>query len=173
MTQNHPSLWRLVLFAGLAGGVAEVAWIAGYGVIAPLDAAEVARQVGVTLFPGARGWPGLPLLGIAAHLVLSLLLAAGYVLAVWRPLALRVGAAGVFTGAVVLGLGVWAVNFLVVLPRLNPEFVALLPAAVTLISKTLFGVAMAAAVHRQSATTSGMSFRPGRRPAGRSIRRLA
>jgi hypothetical protein len=38
---------------------------------------------------------------------------------------------------------VWAVNFLVVLPYLNPGFVDLLPYSVTLVSKLLFGVSAA------------------------------
>jgi hypothetical protein len=38
---------------------------------------------------------------------------------------------------------VWAVNFLVVLPVLNPAFIVLLPDSVTLFSKMLFGTAMA------------------------------
>jgi hypothetical protein len=42
----------------------------------------------------------------------------------------------------VLG-AVWAFNFLVVLPQLNPDFVALMPPAITLASKLLFALAMA------------------------------
>jgi hypothetical protein len=38
---------------------------------------------------------------------------------------------------------VWAVNFLVALPYLNPGFVNLLPYSVTLVSKLLFGVSAA------------------------------
>jgi len=37
---------------------------------------------------------------------------------------------------------IWAVNFLVLLPQLNPAFVALLPPAVTLLSKLLFALGM-------------------------------
>jgi len=39
---------------------------------------------------------------------------------------------------------VWAINFLVILPQLNPAFPDLLPSAVTFLSKILFGVAAAA-----------------------------
>jgi hypothetical protein len=38
---------------------------------------------------------------------------------------------------------VWAVNFFVVLPQVNPAFVHLPPYGVTLISKLLFGLAAA------------------------------
>ena len=46
--------------------------------------------------------------------------------------------------AVVTALvAVWAVNFFVVLPVVNPDFVTVVPYAASLISKTLFGVAAA------------------------------
>lgn len=111
----------MILHAGLAGGVAEIVWIAGYGALTPADAAEVARQVGMTLLPGAGDWPALAALGIALHLALSL--AAAYVLTVWRPFARRGGLIGTWVSAVGLVLAVWATNFLLVLPHLNPEFV--------------------------------------------------
>jgi len=38
---------------------------------------------------------------------------------------------------------VWAVNFFLVLPYLNPRFVDLLPYSVTLVSKLLFGLSAA------------------------------
>jgi hypothetical protein len=47
-------------------------------------------------------------------------------------------------GLVILALAaVWAVNFLIVLPYINPEFVRLLPYSVTLLSKLLFGLSAA------------------------------
>jgi hypothetical protein len=44
---------------------------------------------------------------------------------------------------------VWGINFLVALPRLNPDFVHLLPYGVTLASKLLFGVAAAISFRSQ------------------------
>jgi len=159
MTKHAAVLWSLILLAGLAGGTAEIVWIVGYGAVAQTDSAEVARQIGATIFPSARVTTALAPLGIAAHLALSLLLAAGWVLALWRPLRTRMGAAGVFTSAVVLMLGVWAMNYLVVLPRLNPLFVALLPALVTLLSKIFFGLAMAATAQRYGVGVAGAPSR--------------
>jgi hypothetical protein len=47
-------------------------------------------------------------------------------------------------GAVTAGLvAVWAVNFFVVLPVINPQFVDLVPYTVSFVSKVLFGVAAA------------------------------
>jgi len=45
------------------------------------------------------------------------------------------------TAAVSLTL-VWAINFFVVLPVLNPAFITLMPFGITLASKVLFGIAM-------------------------------
>ena len=42
--------------------------------------------------------------------------------------------------------GVWAVNFFVVLPIVSPAFVHIVPYAVSLTSKLLFGVAAAEVV---------------------------
>jgi len=159
MAKHAAALWSLILLAGLAGGTAEIVWIAGYGAVTQTNSAEVARQVGATIFPSARVTTALAPIGIASHIALSLLLAAGWVLAVWRPLRARMGAAGVFTSAVVLMLAVWALNFLVVLPRLNPLFVASLPALVTLLSKIFFGLAMAATAQRYGVGMAGAPVR--------------
>ena len=48
-----------------------------------------------------------------------------------------------------LGL-IWAVNFFVLLPAINPLFVELMPHGVTLLSKLLFAVAMAATLEHAS-----------------------
>lgn len=134
---------RAILLAGLLGGVAEIVWIALYGGLADANAAGVSREIIATVMPPLAGSPYAPAFGIAIHLVLSLAVAAAFALAV-RGTALARSSAGVMALAVaVLGL-VWMVNFRLVLPLWNPAFVTLLPAAVTLASKLLFGVAMGA-----------------------------
>ena len=66
---------------------------------------------------------------------------------------------------------VWAVNFLVVLPVLSPDFVTLLAYPVTLISKLMFGLAAARSLEASplapiTLERSGSTRRPGtRRPA--------
>lgn len=62
---------------------------------------------------------------------------------------------GTFRGSalVVLALaGIWALNFLIILPAINPEFVTLVPLWASFTSKMLFGLLAAAAL---SATRSG------------------
>ena len=46
--------------------------------------------------------------------------------------------------------GVWAINFFVVLPIVSPAFVHVVPYAVSLTSKLLFGVAAAAVLRWQA-----------------------
>jgi len=57
-------------------------------------------------------------------------------------------------------IGVWAVNFFVVLPSIDPDFIHLVPYSVSLVSKVLFGLAAAEALRRQD--VSALTVRPGR-----------
>jgi hypothetical protein len=140
------TLSQNVLLAAFYGGMAEVVWVATYCVATGRSSAQVAREVTATLFPAlSAGTPGV-VLGIAIHFVLALLLALVYVRLVWLPLARRWNEAasmGVAMAALAL---VWSVNFLLVLPAVNPVFVGLLPYPVSLVSKLLFGIAMAGAL---------------------------
>lgn len=128
--------------AGLAGGAAEVLWVAAYSMVVGPDVSVVARQVTASVWPALADASGAAWLGLGIHLGLSLLLAAGFVrvagrLLVHRPVAM------VFATAAAALAAVWAVNFLLILPVLNPAFVELLPYSVTFASKLLFSAAMA------------------------------
>jgi hypothetical protein len=129
--------------AGLAGGAAEVAWIALYGQLSGSEAAAVANGVTVSLFPALGAHSAAVPLGIALHMGLAVLLGAAIAMA------LRAGvprlAGTILEPLAVIGMlvAVWAVNFLVVLPVVNPGFVELVPLGVGLTSKVLFGAAAA------------------------------
>jgi hypothetical protein len=129
--------------AGLFGGMAEIAWIAAYRAMAGLSGLEVARQIADTVVPWAMHLSSAAApLGIVVHLVLSVGLAIAFGLLVWRPVARDLSrAAGILVGIGVLCV-LWAINFLIVLPVLNPAFVTLMPYPVTLLSKALFGATM-------------------------------
>src|SRR5262245_48780771 len=149
-----------IVYAGLCGGMAEVAWIAAYGSLTGRSGMEVARQVALSVFPGIDGAAaGIAAAGIAIHLALSVAVALAYAAAVW-PLARRMGAAASTAVAAAALAAIWAFNFFVVLPLLNPAFVSLLPLGATLASKLLFGVAMACALNGP--------FLPGARHARQS-----
>ena len=140
-------LLKVILLAGLCGGMAEIVWVQLYTFLAGQSSAEVARQVTSSLLPAMAESAVAPALGIALHLGLSVLVALGYALLVWLPFTRR-RSPGVSV-AVACGVlaCIWAVNFLLLLPVVNVQFVRLLPYSVTLGSKLLFGVAMAWAFH--------------------------
>jgi hypothetical protein len=130
------------LLAGLSGGAAEVAWVSLYSSATETSGMIVAQQVTASVAPAAAELSSAPLLGITIHMLLSVVLGLAFAATIWRLVSPRLGAAALLaTAAVSLAL-VWAINFLIVLPVLNPAFVTLLPYGITLASKVLFGVAM-------------------------------
>ncbi len=127
--------------AGFAGGLAEVFWIGLYSLVEHRNGFDVARQVADTVLRGVT-MPCEPTLGLGIHFTLSISLGIALVrplLALKRRIALAL--APISIG--LLGL-IWAVNFLLILPVLNPVFPLLLPAWVTIVSKVMFGITFAA-----------------------------
>ncbi len=135
--------WLLVACASIAGGLAELAWVSFYGALTSTNLAEVARQITVSFSHELGATPMAPLLGILIHLVLALVMGCAYALLIWQPFARRAGMAATLLSAALALAAVWAVNFLVLLPALNPAFVALLPYVVTFASKMWFALALA------------------------------
>ena len=136
-------LLRAGALAGIAGGVAEIAWIALYSASTGVPAEPVVRGIVVTLIPALATSSWSIALGLLIHLGLAFAL--GFGLAVVVRLFSRPGRAPYSAFGLVMGVlaAVWAVNFLVALPYLNPDFVRLLPYEVTLLSKLLFGLSAA------------------------------
>ena len=131
----------IVVIAGLVSGLAEVLWVGASAAVLDVDAALVARQVAATVLPAVADSTAAPWLGLAVHFALSVVLAAAFGLInerVWPHL----GIGARLVAAMVLLAGVWAVNFLVLLPWLNPAFTTLLPLGVTFVSKLLFALAL-------------------------------
>src|SRR4051794_24292022 len=131
-------LLTIGVLAGLAGGAAEVAWIALYSAATATDAAAVARGVtetiGIGTVPPIAG-------GLTIHIAIAAILGMAIATAV-APMRLQ-GAR--LYGALIWTLAaVWAVNFMIVLPLLNPAFVDIVPLGASFISKLLFGIAAAA-----------------------------
>jgi hypothetical protein len=143
-TTNHrlPITLDTLMLAGLAGGIAEVAWVALYCTFVPLDSAEVLRQIVVTASPTLAASPTAPAIGMLMHMGLAVALAIGYGHFMRGAIPQRSSlAASILSGAVALAT-VWAINFFVLLPILNPAFVILMPYSVSLVSKLLFGASM-------------------------------
>ncbi len=135
--------WSTGVLAGVAGGGAEVAWILLYGRAFGVDAAVVADGVTWSLFPGFSGSPLAVPLGIAIHMGLAIVLGMAIAIVLARCWPRLSGTT--FEAIAVVGLlvAIWAMNFFLVLPILNPSFVELVPYGASLTSKVLFGVAAA------------------------------
>jgi hypothetical protein len=137
-------LFRVPVFvaAGVAGGLAEAVWVSLYSSLTGVSAVAVAREVAASVFPQVALQPTAPLLGLIIHFALSLALGLAIGLGLRfagrrrdfaTTLAMLIGALTV----------VWGVNFLAILPLLNPRLAAMMPYSVTLFSKVLFAIAMA------------------------------
>jgi hypothetical protein len=135
------------IVAGAAGGVAEIVWVSLYAAVTGGDAAILARGVTTTVGVTALLPAASVAMGVTVHMVLAVLL--GFAVAcLWQVMVRRQGVSGGY--AVVLGAlaAVWVMNFFVVLPAISPAFVHVVPYAVSLTSKLLFGLAAAEALRR-------------------------
>lgn len=131
-----------IILAGMVGGVMEIGWISIYSYISSVSAPNVARQISATILPYTADLYYAPMFGIFIHLILSLILAMFFSAIILKPAVRSYGTLGIMLSSLMtLGM-VWAINFLIVLPMLNPSFISLMPYIVTLISKLLFGAAM-------------------------------
>jgi len=136
---------RVGVVAGVAGGLAEIAWVMLYSGLS--GAAVVARGVAAVAGVNAVMPDTSPvMLGIGVHMMLAEMLGVGLCFA-WQALsARRCGSTNPYAFMLSALAGVWAINFFVVLPVVSPAFVHLVPYAVSLMSKLLFGAAAAAIV---------------------------
>jgi hypothetical protein len=150
MTNSQPlATIRTGIIAGAAGGLAEMAWIILYAGITGGDPAVLAR--GVTTAAGLSAFlPSHPaVIGISVHMGLALLLGVALV-ALWRLSGDgRFGRIDPYCFMLAALLGIWAINFFVVLPVVSPAFIRLAPYAVSLTSKLLFGAAAATVIVAQ------------------------
>jgi hypothetical protein len=137
--------------AGAAGGIAEIIWVFLYATVTHADAASLAR--GVTTATGLNSLlqGNSAAFGVAIHMMFAVAL--GIVLAFsWTALSRRSPKRlNPYAVMPVALTGVWAINFLIVLPLVDTDFVQIVPYPVSLISKLLFGLAAAVALsHRRS-----------------------
>ena len=133
---------RTALLIGLVGGLAEIPVVWLYSALTGGDAAMVARHVASAVgLDGASATAG-----VAVHMGLAAAL--GIVLtAMVQGLAPLLDRDGAIWAFMMGGLAaVWAINYFIVLPIVSPDFVHLLPFAITLASKLAFGIAAAAAL---------------------------
>lgn len=151
MTNSKSEILYRGVLAGTAGGLAEVAWVTLYAAATGGDPAILAR--GVTTAAGVSALlPASPVaLGVAMHMTLAVTLGIGLSFAwqAFRRYQPMLRSPYPFMLAALAG--VWALNFFIVLPIVSPAFVHLVPYAVSLTSKLLFGAAAAETVRRSTA----------------------
>ena len=142
-SRRRHSLLTAGTLAGIAGGVMEIVWIMLYASLSGHDAAIVARGVTASVFPDLASAPSSIAIGLLIHMVLAIGL--GIVIAIAIPAVLpRVAGTIVEPILVVACLaGVWTMNFFVLLPIINNDFVTIVPFPVSFTSKMLFGFASA------------------------------
>ncbi len=139
--QRKINVARTIVLAGIAGGTVEIIWVLLYCLGSPLQASLVAEEIARSFLPQMAGMTAI-IVGLAIHYVLSLLIAGSAVIAYLRILAADIDVPATFATSVAALVAIWASNFFVVLPVVNPGFVTLMPLTVTLISKIGFGIAM-------------------------------
>lgn len=134
-----------VFWGGLAGGAAEVAVVGLAALSAGIGGWFVAEGVSAATFGDLFRGDQAVAVGMIVHFALSFLIAACFV-----PFAAQVerrfGAVAVVAASAAALSAVWAMNFFVVLPRVAPEFVTVVPLEVSFLSKLSFGVVMGLAL---------------------------
>ena len=158
---NGKSRAGVLIAAGAAGGMAEVLWIALAAMVLGGDGWAVSRAVSTTVIPSLAASSSAPWIGLLIHFLLSIALAAVFVQMLGR----RFSPATLFGAALAALTAVWAFNFLLLLPLINPAFVSLLPHPVTLVSKLLFGIAMASVLVRRANHRFSIHSSPEKRHA--------
>lgn len=138
---------KRAVVAGAAGGAAEIVWVSLYAALTGGDAALIARGVTTAVGVNALLPDTAVSMGVAVHMVLAVLLGVPVVM-LWQAFGKRLGLAGGYAAVLAALACVWAINFFVLLPLVSPPFITMLPYAVSLTSKLLFGLAAAETLRR-------------------------
>ena len=139
---------RYGILAGAAGGVAEIVWLLTMSALTGISAENVAR--GVTASVGIDALSSTPavLIGIATHMALAITLGIAVAVGCYALVGRSLRGIHAYTVVPAALIGVWAFNFLILLPLINPAFVQLVPYPISLLSKILFGLAAAEVLRR-------------------------
>jgi len=139
--QKKISTTVTIFLAGIAGGTVEVVWVMLFCLAMPLQSSLVAEGIAQSFLPQMTGLSALTA-GLVIHFVLAVLVAGMVAMILLRLLGERVDTRSAIAVSTTALAVIWAVNFFVILPVVNADFVTLMPYAVTLVSKLGFGVAM-------------------------------
>jgi hypothetical protein len=139
--QKELSTTGSVLLAGVVGGTAEVAWVVLFCLMSPLQSSLVAEEIARSFLPQIAGFSAV-MIGLIIHYVLSMLIAGIFAITILPMLTNRIDVPAVLLASGAVLVGIWAINFFITLPMINPDFVTLMPYTVTLLSKLGFGITM-------------------------------
>ncbi len=118
-TSSFGAVFRFDPLIGVAGGLAEVAWVGVYSAATPFDASGVARGVTETLVPRIGSSTLVIPLGIGIHILAVMLGTAPS--AILRSAEARLGGAMPQLGiSVGIFLVIWVANFMEILYLANP-----------------------------------------------------
>ena len=146
---------RHIFIAGMAGGMAEILWFVMIGLLLSLNVQDVATGITSSVIPDLSHAGYAAPMGIIIHLLLSVILAAIYLFTLGRWSVSRFKLTGqLITGATALVL-VWAVNYYLILPILNPSFIEATTYSLSLLSKVLFGISMVLTFNYLKARSKG------------------
>lgn len=145
---HRANVIRRGLFAGVVGGAAEVVWISAVAIMTTISALDVARGVSESFGIGGLSSAQAVAAGIAIHMALAIGLGVAVALACHLFASEAIGGGRMYLIIPAALIGVWAINFMILLPLINPDFVNLVPYPVSFVSKLLFGLGAAEVLRR-------------------------
>jgi hypothetical protein len=142
------SFSKLAIYSGFVGGLLEALWVMVFSLFNPLTIGTVGREITNSVIPSLAASPSAPIIGLGIHFALSFLVAAGFIALLYRPFLAKQSRKALIVSSMVTLTAIWAVNFFVLLPAINPTFVTLIPYMMTFVSKLLFGYGMANVIYK-------------------------
>lgn len=133
---------RWFILVGFVAGMTEIVWVSLYSLFSHVELANIASSISQTVFFNSLNIQIAPVMGIIVHLGLSILLALAFGFTVLPFIERQTTNSTTLIASLITLTVVWKINFFVLLPVWNPEFISLLPLHITLVSKLLFGLTM-------------------------------
>lgn len=154
MTMSHRLGYNKVIksgvLAGIGGGAAEIVWIIAVGALTGLSAVNVSRGIGASLGIEAASSTLAVVIGVTIHMALAIALGIAVAAGCRVLMGRSFQTARAYVVVPTALIGVWAFNFFVLLPFINPAFVDLVPYPVSFLSKLMFGLAAAEILRRDA-----------------------
>lgn len=126
--------------SGIAGGLAEVIFMAAYNLIVGKSGLTILSLITLTFFDREIAFGSIGAFsGLLIHFALSIIVGIFFSIFMFSD---KIPISRVFGSGIALLVAIWSFNFFLLLPDINPEFVETVPVNIALFSKLLFGVSM-------------------------------